>query len=274
MKAGLTFNHAASEIVNRPDWLGSFLPFEPSIKSLLEYSFVGVFSSQSNISYNAFLWTMSIELVGSMLVFFYLYACPRLRFPGAILLVLAALCLLFQLNYAGFFIGVYLGRLRVEKFFERAQGNRFASSLTIAAPVFIIVAVRHFSYDPIVVNTIVASLLVFLVYANKSATRFFSSGFSKLLGRLSFPLYLSQFSVIVSFTSYAIVLAHRSNHLDKPHILLIIALSLALIFLVAAALTIVERYTLRLCELISRRLLTTTGRSDSAFRGASKSLSG
>ncbi len=48
------------------------------------------------------------------------------------------------------------------------------------------------------VNTLVASGIVFCFYSTGRFGLFFENAFSRLLGRLSFPLYLCHFSVLVS----------------------------------------------------------------------------
>ena len=74
MKAGLTFNIEAGIIIHREDWLVSVIQFQPNILELLYYAFYKVYDGHSSlISYNPFLWTMSVELIGSMLVFLFLY---------------------------------------------------------------------------------------------------------------------------------------------------------------------------------------------------------
>jgi len=80
---GLDYHKKAAEILHREDWLGNFLQFAPSLYGLFKYSLIDVYTSHiTKFSYNPFLWTMSIEMVGSMLVFLLCYIWPRLKRPA------------------------------------------------------------------------------------------------------------------------------------------------------------------------------------------------
>ncbi|MGC8493809.1 MAG: acyltransferase family protein, partial [Syntrophobacteraceae bacterium] len=80
MKARLTYNAQAGMIVHSV-WLENFIPFRPSLFGLLQYSLCGVFFNNGIQIYDPFLWPMGIELLGSVILFGYLYLFKRLSRP-------------------------------------------------------------------------------------------------------------------------------------------------------------------------------------------------
>lgn len=113
MRNGALFHQAAAPIVHSPNWLGSFLAFEPNLGRMLSFSFAKVFTSFSqSSSYNPFLWPMAIELVGSFLVFAYLYVLPRLRRPVPTTVCVLLLAMLVDQYFSLFFAGVLIAQLR------------------------------------------------------------------------------------------------------------------------------------------------------------------
>lgn len=53
------------------------------------------------------------------------------------------------------------------------------------------------------VSILIAVCLVFGLYSNQTCPMFFSNKLAGYLGRISFPLYLWHFAVLISFTSWA-----------------------------------------------------------------------
>jgi peptidoglycan/LPS O-acetylase OafA/YrhL len=259
MALGLTFNRGAGRVVRHDDWLGSFLTFAPNLRQMVRYALVGVFSKTGlETSYNPFLWTMPIELVGSVLVFLYLYVFNNLRAPITTLLGFIAVFFASRLSVAALFIGVYLGYLRASGVLDRlhrAPRWQAASALLVLALVVADTKLRYARIDPFWFNVPIASALIFCAYSNRALNGFFENKFSAALGRLSFPLYLCHFSIIVSLTSYLIVAESLRGCLSLGTALLVIAASLVAILAESTAFLLCEHWTLTVCDAFARRVL-------------------
>jgi peptidoglycan/LPS O-acetylase OafA/YrhL len=259
MRFGLTFNVAASEIVHRREWLGSFLPFGPNLASMLRYSLYLVYDGHSvGNSYNPFLWTMSIELIGSMLVFLYLYLSDRIRHPFAVLSAIIAFLFVAGSFYCLFFIGLMFGKLRANGTFDRLRASRewrFAAVVLIAVIVVGDTRLRNAPKMLTHINIVVSAILVFCFYSMNWTVALFSSRLSRFMGDISFPLYLVHFGVLVSLTSFLIVRFHESGTLDAMHIWIVIVSSVVASIGAAAIFHQIEKRMLEVVNRLPSRLL-------------------
>jgi peptidoglycan/LPS O-acetylase OafA/YrhL len=201
------WHNQASDIVNRPDWLGELIAFDFSPVGLFRYSVLGVYTGHTKAnSYNPFLWTMSLELVGSMLTFLTCYLWPRLHRGKAVLAATALV--LFALNsfYCLFFAGMFLGLLRTESFYAGPAGKGARQGLWLAgfaALVLLLVAANGHPL-PLFFDLGMAIALVFVLYSQRGLRGFLRGRLSTWVGDLSFPVYLVQFAVIISFESWLV----------------------------------------------------------------------
>jgi peptidoglycan/LPS O-acetylase OafA/YrhL len=92
-------------------------------------------------------------------------------------------------------------------------------------------------------------------FLNPSLCRFLSAPVSQWLGKISFPLYLVHFPVLVSYTSGMIVLAHADDMLNSTTIWFIASSSVLLCVLVAVLFLPVERLTASIGRGISQLLV-------------------
>jgi peptidoglycan/LPS O-acetylase OafA/YrhL len=103
--------------------------------------------------------------------------------------------------------------------------------------------------------------LVIAVFCNKFLCKFFSSGISRSLGVISFPLYLVQFPVIVSFTSGAIVYQSKRGAISASDVWAIGTMSLAVCFVAAWLFLPVEVFTKWVGDrLVSRLIVRSTAK--------------
>jgi peptidoglycan/LPS O-acetylase OafA/YrhL len=235
--SGAAFNHLAAPIVGSPDWLGRFLSFDISVRSFIGYVLLGVYGGdQWDKPYNEFLWTMRPELIGSLCIFMLLFMKAHLRYFEGVLIA-AALLFLAANSFLGCFpIGVLFASLRGRGVFARLQRHRFAPLvsgfgllITLAATGYMQV---HMHWGPRPSSVLGCAFLLF-VSCNRPACRFFGeTGVSRLLGHISFPLYLVHFAILVSFTSWATVTAYDAGALSQW---VAVGISLASIILSVAA---------------------------------------
>lgn len=211
LRAGWTFSGPASKVLGIEDWLGRFLDFQPQWRGLARYCLVDVFrSSNLGTDYNPFLWSMVTELQGSFLVFADLFLFRRipLRWHLALLAGMAVglagagkhLCL--------FPVGIALSLCRdagvLQAWRDSVFGRWSGWILAASVPLWI-----TFGNSPLETfkGVVAAPVLVFGIYSNPTLLGFFRSRLSKFLGRISFPLYVLQFPVLVSLASYLFVVS-------------------------------------------------------------------
>jgi peptidoglycan/LPS O-acetylase OafA/YrhL len=213
MKTGLTFHLQAAKELPGQEWLPRMLTFDPSLITLFRYSVIQVYTNHSTeTSYIPMLWTMSLEMTGSMLTFLFCYVHGSLRHPRALLLVLS--CALMSLGslLAVFFIGMLFSEIRANRSTIKIRAP-FDSQLFYALLFFAALALFSATTDRHLPNPAAmfgACLLVAGAYGNNGLKEFFSNGFSKYLGEISFPLYLVHFPAIISIQSFLIL--HRGEY--------------------------------------------------------------
>lgn len=244
MKAGMTHHKEAGRILDRMDWLGIFIDFEPDLVGVLKYSTYDVYANHTLAnSYNPFLWTMGVELAGSLLVFSYLSVLNQLKRPLLVTLVIFLFLWANKSYYAPFFFGVMLSMARREGYLE---GGRAWWRLTVSWVVILHYVWVHVSSGQVTDSTIrgvrESALLALALYINPPILRFMQSRLSRFLGDISFPLYLVHFAVIVSFLSVGAVALEKAHQLQLTSA---VGLGLAscLLSLVASRLFMsIERY--------------------------------
>jgi peptidoglycan/LPS O-acetylase OafA/YrhL len=246
MKLGLTYNKSAAPIVHAGDWLGGFLSFSPSFLHAMKTGLIGVFAGGfSDLSYNPFMWPMAPELAGSLLVFSLGIVYPKLKRSTLVLAVCSLYLGILGSWYALFLVGILLGRLRAAGVFAKLQALRHNGILTAAsmAAVLILDTMKKTKFgDP---QMLVASCAVWTIYSSNALTFLMRTRLSRFVGKISFPVYFMQFSVIVSWTSWAIVAGEStpSNIWLSPYA--IIASSAAIVIGLASAVEVAEAWYLR-----------------------------
>lgn len=263
MKMGWVYSRPAGNLVHMADWLGTFLQFSPSLKFAVTYSLAGVYGwCAAPYNWNTFLWTMPVEMYGSFLVFSYLHIIHRLRYQIRTTLVLAVLFSIATEYYGLFFFGMLLAQLRARGILASL---RHSWSGVVAGLIMLSSAYGleycHYAYPlpPPNDHHVFAQLDLFLMgyeqhilgalivsgcYLFLPALLFLRSGVSRVLGKLSFGLYLYQFPILASFESGMIV--HYRNHLSDWRVAIVIAFSsIVLTAVVAAIFSVADDFILR-----------------------------
>ena len=209
MATGLTLTGAAGDIVGRPDWLGTFARFNAAGGSALKFALYDVYAG-GGAYYMPFLWTMPIEMMGSLILFLVMFVYPRVK-GGAWLVAAGTWILVSSDSYVGCFLaGMLLGQMRAEGFYDRLPktfGRLIAPVGILAALAF--VGHRQMNGDQQLRGLALAGTVgLFCIYANRPLVGILSlNRLSQFLGRISFMLYLWHFTVLVTLTSFLIVKA-------------------------------------------------------------------
>jgi len=270
---GIVYNHQAAVVVDRTDWLGSFLSFRPTLEGLVSYTFAGVYGLVPNSeSYNNFLWTMSLEMLGSVLVFVNILVLNYLRKETVMWLLIIEFFFFYltQSPLSFFVLGVLFGHLRQEGLWgklRKARGNSVLLWVFLGMCMIILPFYRN--QFPWLVGKLTLGLvedqytryffpvvLVVLIYSSRHLVSFFSTRVSRFLGEVSFPIYVFQFNVLVTYTSWSLLGLEKLNALSPSLWLVIPVSSLLLTFALATLFRPVERcYLSHLNDFITRKIL-------------------
>ena len=215
----------------------------------MTYGLVRVYlTNDPRTALNVFLWTMRTELLGSFIVFAVLLTFGRWRLAWPMLAVLTIALWLATPTHtlACFSIGITLAAARSHGIFDQATRVPFGSLacwVVIGAVACCDGVLRYRNATPPWLAPALSVPLALGIYCNSGISRFFASRPSQILGRLSFPLYLMQFPVLVSFTSGGILYASHHGGLGHGSIWIIAILSVLACLLAATLLEPVEVLT-------------------------------
>ncbi|MEP3032881.1 MAG: acyltransferase [Pseudoruegeria sp.] len=184
-------------------WLSTFgnahLPqdHQPSIVDAMRQSLF-VFLVPRDFYYNSNLWTMHNEFYGSLIVFglVALSGCTRLNKCYILSFLHAIAFLVFAIihhSFVPFVAGSYLAYMIQRHSIEIDVSSSIACMT---------VAVIGFSVENWLAHTIASILVMIVLLGEPKISSLLSGDIGKLLGTLSFPLYLVHTIVIVSFSSY------------------------------------------------------------------------
>jgi peptidoglycan/LPS O-acetylase OafA/YrhL len=246
MKAGLFYNSEAAPIANSKSWLGTFYQFEPSTWHLLDFSFYrSLFNFDGKTAYIEALWTMPIEFDGSMIVFMIVGMFVLGREKGRVSLIPLGLLGVYiyrgHATMACFIIGYYLAEL----YESRARAWKAVQWLATAAfflPIYI--STYHRPQENLK-TMVLALLIVFGGVFSPPLNWLFSTGVSRFMGKISFPLYLIHVPVICSFSSLLYIKITPLNLGLVPRANIVLVSTVVVSLLAAAALLPMERFSVR-----------------------------
>lgn len=252
IRTGLDFHSEAVEVVKRSDWLGTFLRIDTSLVRLIKYSAIDVYAAHtSEKSFNPMLWTMSIEMVGSMVVFLTCHVWGRLHQPITAVCISAIGLLCLGSMYSLFFVGMLFAHLRSTGRLDRLANHRLARQLGIPVAItsFIASAWINRYWHVLPLHLTMAIVFTGCIYLSLPIRSVLSKPFSKYLGSISFPLYLTHFGVQISVLCFGILASKQADQtIDMPHLINWVVLSVAVAFVVAHLFRELETYMLRQLE--------------------------
>lgn len=250
--AGLSFTIEAASAVGRPDWLGLYARGEANLFGAIGYALAPVFWTLNDLQYGPFLWTMAVEFWGSMLVL----SLSQRPLPYGIAywtlgIVIVAFGVVFPLA-ACLPLGGLLALLQRDGLLFRSepgpQESLIATLLFIAG--LLVAAWVQIAFQS-TLPAALAGLMIFLGATRSQPIRaLLARPVSAFLGRLSFPVYLMQYPVLISLTSWLIVAFNSSGALSPLTAIVIGSLSLGGVLLAAWAFLPVEMFTLSLIQRI------------------------
>ena len=251
LKFGLFYNIPAGRMFNNT-WLTDFYTFPPDLFEYIKYSLFGVFTS-SNITYNVVLWTMPIELWGSFAVFsicaLVLHLQKRMLILGAIIAYLFAVNNIF---YVSFVCGICLA------IFHTKPDSKYTNYLRRLFPLLIGLVIYYscsttrwglFGLPAMprsdTLNILAACIIVLVASRSTGVKNFFQNRLSRYLGSISFPLYVTHFWVLCSFSSFLMIGLERLGFgLERAYTINLV-LTLAVCIWIAHLFRTIETFAIR-----------------------------
>lgn len=260
IRTGLTFHHEAGPILHVEEWLGNVLQGDYGISDVLWFSGITVyFDTPSTRALIPFLWVIRYEMVGSLLVLLYLFADGQIRRKYTAIGFMLIVCLGADSMLACFPVGMLCASARAKGGFVWLRRHAVTEPIAIVgfALALVLGTWSNRTLEGFLAPSVVAAgVAVVCVYSSRTLTRLFSASWSLWLGRISFPIFLLHFPVIVSFTCGMAVLANAHGLLSPAMIWLIVAASVALCLVISRLFRPIENYATQAgtlaCKLMMR----------------------
>lgn len=267
MQSGLFYNTTAGTL-SQNSWTSGFYTFQTSLISCLQFALYDVFVRYNGaVSFNPVLWTMSIELWGSFVVFSICALVMHLRTRGIILAaIIAYLYAVNNIWYLPFVCGIAITLVH-HRYNLRLDGTLkwiaplliglivYYSASTMRGGIFGLPAVPRND----LFNILAACGVVFLAACVASVRRFFECRLSKYLGSISFSLYLTHFMVICSFSSYLLIWLERFGLSREMSSAINFAASVPACILVAHLFRHIENFAIETARRFSTYLMRERG---------------
>ena len=229
----------------------------------------GLFLSllRGDFTFNSNLWIVRVELIGSFISF---GAAPILakvskRQSFFLLLLLAGLLHFTEPYYFCFVLGTFLALQFSRKHFSLSN-YRATAFTVIGLFLFSFLYPRGFysGWDPgmsilpvetlaVYANTAASVLAIMVVLGNKSIHAALDSRISRILGSVSFPLYLSHPLVFFSFSSWMLI-NNFSMHNAFTRLAGLFFATIGATLLVSYLLYLFDRYWIRLVNTTVKRI--------------------
>jgi peptidoglycan/LPS O-acetylase OafA/YrhL len=255
MSLNLTPTAQAAVIDKSPQWMGTFADFTPDPLHALWYSAVRVFWRVRTENYVPFLWTMAVEFWGSLVVLTLSQWTPRWGISYLVLLAAAVLSYFYFPQAIPFPLGALVALGQRDGWLIAKAPGRAESLIATAGFLIVLVAAGQsqvlFRWQ--VPDLICGFLLFVCVMRSLPVRALLSTRLSQMLGRLSFPLYLVQYPVIISLGAGAIVTLNSGSMLTPwTAIAMMVAVGIVIVGAAFAFLP-VEVFTLKLIRRIGSR---------------------
>lgn len=260
-RAGLVTSNEAALVLQREDWGGLASNASPGVVDTVLFMFRDVYlGATGDRDVMPFLWTMPVEMLGSMLLFLFMAIFDVMPNQQRSFALLTALVFLVNPLLGAFFLGAMLSRNRISGrdwgFFRR---HDTACTLLALAVVFLVSGGMRMIHMPIlfenVISVLNATLLVYVSLHGRGLKRFLGRGnpVSHFLGQISFTIYILHYIVITTLLS-GLVLRFRDT-LDLPTAMAIATVTLVACLGLSWLTLFVDRRSHRFSQVVGRWIL-------------------
>jgi peptidoglycan/LPS O-acetylase OafA/YrhL len=259
--SGGIFSSEAAIITKCGWWLPTIGGFDLDIWLMLKTTLWNVFFTGNN-AYLTVLWTMSIEMYGSFLVFAILLLFGQMRSRG---IIYGVICIYFHL---AFLMGIVLSDLMVNRPQIFTQLNKFF----ILIPTLIIgfylasyptsnfvkmeeTIYRHLNFvNHELYHALGAILLIFSVLCSPFLQKTFTNKVSLFLGKISFSMYLLHPIVIASFSSFLMIQCKEWKYYNNAALFIFIS-TLIVTFIISYLMTIfIDQKSIKISQKLYNKL--------------------
>lgn len=245
---GLAYNRQAGELIGN-SWLREFPTETKTVGETVSFALFYIFYKPFiDFSIVPFLWTMRTEAIGSVVVVLFLLCQCYIAHKKSVLALLAYIAIATSTLSGCFFVGMLFALMRREGLFNWHSQSRMNTALSLAAIIMLLIPpsylmLQHRELPPLLM--LVAAISCLLIYSDARISAFLSNPLSRWLGKISFPLFLMHYAVIVTFTSWAIVQTSLEGLAPQPVYAGIALASLALSMVCARLFVPVEQFAIR-----------------------------
>ncbi|MDQ7016506.1 MAG: acyltransferase family protein [Gammaproteobacteria bacterium] len=263
----LFFNNSTSNLTNSNPWFSSFWSVKFDSIDMITNIFTSIFSQAS--LYNPPLWTIQMELYGSMLVYLFLIFIGGTKYRIIISIILT---LIFQDSlYQGFWIGLLIADI-----IKNYSLWRPFKYIVIYYPAlilfFYISSYPNYANQDFLKETVYsflpddqgfgggypmlsATLIFILVISNNRFKKFLSQPLLQFFGHISYSLYITHFLILGSFSSWFFLILNRSIGYNISFII-VFFLGLTLTILASCITTkYIDTPSIRLANFIGNKII-------------------
>ncbi|WP_185762525.1 acyltransferase family protein [Achromobacter mucicolens] len=248
---GLLHNIAAGVLVKSP-WLESFYSFEMTWPGLLQFAGWDVYARyEGTHTYNAVLWTMPFEMLGSLLIFGMLFLVGSNR----TLQVIATAVFIAWTGFTGspllaFALGTAVALASATAQSSGVRPPHQMLGWLLLGVTLTVSLYRYLGGGPVQLSLYAAAILI-AVQITPALQRILSNRLSQWLGAVSFPLYLTHLLVFCSVSSYMVLALSENGSLSTTVRLVIAITTIAASLIVATAFEPIEKLAIRVSRAIS-----------------------
>lgn len=267
MKFGLLYHQQAAMVCKSYDWLAAFNNFQPSFLGMIKEAVFGNFFGNSS-EYVGPLWTMTYEMLGSLLVFAFLalFGKEKVRY----VLYVVFLLLFRESNYSHFILGMAICDVMQgeHSWIETYRSSKWMIPLTVIVGLFFstypsgtnpeITMYRYFNLnqwmDTVTVYHFIGATLLFIAILNsKLLQKLFELQPFAFLGKYCFGLYLIHWPVMMSLSSY--IMVHYQGRISYYKLVLAdFILTMAVIGLLSVLMSkTVEAWSIKLANRVAAK---------------------
>ncbi|MFD4839772.1 acyltransferase family protein [Achromobacter sp. NPDC058515] len=250
--SGVAQNQVAGVAADSP-WLALGFSVPVGFPELLQFALWDVyrFDPRDAIFYNAALWTMPFELLGSFLIFGCLLVAGTSRLAQAtIVCTFCALTWWANSYFLPFALGMAVALLRAAAWPGPARGIAAAGLCAV-----LVLAALRLPEDSIRSLSIFATLILAACMLSPGARRFLDLPISQWLGRISFPLYLTHLFAIYTVGSSLYLWLGDGGKVTAAGALVVAAASTGTALALAAVFLPVESFSVSAGRSFSRYVL-------------------
>jgi len=254
---GLSYSRPAAAILDRGEWLGAFGRVKPDLWQAFLFGLYRVYWVAKSQNYGPFLWTMAIQLWGSFFVLPIAYGHKALREPYTALLFLIVLVLFLYPPAAAMPIGALVALLQRDGVLFRGPPSKLESRLaTIVFVGCILVSSAVLTWEETgqIIQCILSGVLLMATIRSGLLDYVFTRRSSKFMGKISFPIYLVQAALLISFSSYLVVRVNAAGQLNEWTALAIAVASVIVTLVVSWAFLPIETFATWVVKQIDRVL--------------------